>query len=410
MRRLLFVSVIAFCLSLVPTSASAQATAFCRPGEVPAFTFGFAALKIQLGPAMGDPVECAHPNDSNGDVLQNTTTGLSFWRKSTNTPTFTDGYRHWGLTPSGMVAWVGSDIDPPGTAVAAQPASAPQSAPQSSAATYLPAPHELPAGFVEKLDARQSRGPEGNLASYELRQYFRNTAQTGLLVGVGLGTIPSAAHNGFIALGKSFTDKGFTSQPLSLDGTDEILALFLVGPQVDQYMTIFRVGTAVGVVGWIDGHDAITPYEAGRQMGTVAGPMIRKMQGGTGSPPSAAPRPQVSAPSAPPQPAAPAQPQTAPPTNPTPPTPSTPPAAPPSASQDTCGAPANPWGYNLCGRGKVVSSAPANFCSVFTCIPSFWNQTNGNVVRCSDGLFSHSGGVRGACSSHGGVGRPVYGP
>jgi hypothetical protein len=77
---------------------------------------------------MVDPVECAHPNDANGDVLHQTTTGLSFWRKSTNTPTFTDGYRHRGLTPSGLVSWVGSAIDPPVTSVAAVPQSSPESA------------------------------------------------------------------------------------------------------------------------------------------------------------------------------------------------------------------------------------------------------------------------------------------
>jgi len=101
-----------------PSPALAQAAPFCRPGESPQFTFGFAALKGQIGAAMGEPTECAHPNDANGDVLQNTTTGLSFWRKSTNTPTFTDGFRHWGLTPSGLVAWEGSSIDPPGAAMA----------------------------------------------------------------------------------------------------------------------------------------------------------------------------------------------------------------------------------------------------------------------------------------------------
>src|SRR5690349_11276756 len=74
-----------------PGSASAQGASFCKPGEVPAFTFGFAALKSQLGPTMGAPAECAHPNSANGDALQQTTTGLSFWRKSTNTPTFTNG-------------------------------------------------------------------------------------------------------------------------------------------------------------------------------------------------------------------------------------------------------------------------------------------------------------------------------
>jgi hypothetical protein len=94
---------------------------------VPAFTFGFAALKAQLGPIMGAPVECAHPNSANGDVLQQTTTGLSFWRKSTNTPTFTNGYEHWGLTPGGLVSWTGDSIDLPVTFVAATPQGSPES-------------------------------------------------------------------------------------------------------------------------------------------------------------------------------------------------------------------------------------------------------------------------------------------
>ncbi len=77
---------------------------------------------------------------------------------------------------------------------------------------------------------------------------------------------------------------------------------------------------------------------------------------------------------------------------------------PPSLS---CGASSNPWGYNFCGRGGVVGTPPANLCAYFSCIPSFWNQTNGYVAQCADGLLSHSGGVRGACSGHSGVLRPL---
>src|SRR4051794_24257211 len=78
-----------------------QESAFCAPGQVPAFQFGFAALKAQVGEAMGDPTECEHTNAENGDSLQATSTGLSFYRKSTNTPTFTNGFEHWGLTSAG---------------------------------------------------------------------------------------------------------------------------------------------------------------------------------------------------------------------------------------------------------------------------------------------------------------------
>jgi hypothetical protein len=86
----------------------------CAIGSVPGFTFGFATLKARLGDAMGEPVTCefADPNGT-GDVHQQTTKGLAFWRKGTNTPTFTNGSQHWGYTPAGWVEWNGTSIDPP---------------------------------------------------------------------------------------------------------------------------------------------------------------------------------------------------------------------------------------------------------------------------------------------------------
>jgi hypothetical protein len=84
-------------------------------------------------------------------------------------------------------------------------------------------------------------------------------------------------------------------------------------------------------------------------------------------------------------------------------------AAPTAAPANTCGAPTNPWGYNFCG-GNLIQSPPSNFCDYFNCIPSFWKSTKGYVDQCSDGMFSHSGGRSGACSSHGGESRPLYGP
>jgi hypothetical protein len=72
-----------------------------------------------------------------------------------------------------------------------------------------------------------------------------------------------------------------------------------------------------------------------------------------------------------------------------------------------CGAPANPWNYNFCGGGYIYA-VPASFCDYFTCIPSFWESTNGYAEQCVDGDFSHSGGRSGACSYHGGERRPLY--
>jgi hypothetical protein len=220
------VAVTALCLLLAQLTVSVQAQETgrtCQPGQPTQFVFGFAALKSQLGDVMGEPASCeyADPNGS-GDTLQDTTTGLAFWRKSTNTATFTNGGTHWALTGSGFVSWIGSSIDPPSGAATAQTADA----------------------------------------------------------------------------------------------------------------------TAVS--------DA-TPAPAVEQ-------------------------PQVSQPPA-----------------------------------DLCGATSNPWNFTYCG-GQRITSPPSNLCTVFACIPSFWNQTRGYVMQCSDGLLSHSGGIRGSCSGHGGNSRPLYSP
>jgi hypothetical protein len=49
------------------------------------------------------------------------------------------------------------------------------------------------------------------------------------------------------------------------------------------------------------------------------------------------------------------------------------------------------------------SSSQADFCSTHDCIPNFDNG-NGSIVQCADGSWSHSGGIQGACSDHGGEG------
>jgi hypothetical protein len=73
----------------------------------------------------------------------------------------------------------------------------------------------------------------------------------------------------------------------------------------------------------------------------------------------------------------------------------------------TCGAPANPWGYNFCGRGSYIYNPAADVCSDFSCIANFTNGS-GYMIECTDGRYSMSGGRRGACSYHGGEARPVY--
>jgi hypothetical protein len=79
-------------------------------------------------------------------------------------------------------------------------------------------------------------------------------------------------------------------------------------------------------------------------------------------------------------------------------------------SPHVCGSPLNPWCFSVAGGGSVIFNPPFDLCSWIDCIPSFWDSTNGYVIQCSDGEFSHSGGVSGSCSSHGGNWRPLYRP
>jgi hypothetical protein len=115
MPRSLVAGVMVATLVLAPTqTVFAQSAQGCQGGQTPQFTFGFADLKAQLGETMGDPLTCAFTDPTgSGDIEQRTTTGLAFWRRSTNTPTFTDGFNHWAETPDGWVNWTGASVDPP---------------------------------------------------------------------------------------------------------------------------------------------------------------------------------------------------------------------------------------------------------------------------------------------------------
>lgn len=143
----------------------ANAAPYCSPGEAPQFRFGFAYLKSLLGNVMGEPLECEHYNAQNGDSLQQTTTGLAFYRKATNTPTFTDGWNHWAWSPGafpgnyGLVHWTGQAIDPPGVIV---PAATPWPRPTPSAtATPIALPSPTPVQTPELVaDAFMTTGSE----------------------------------------------------------------------------------------------------------------------------------------------------------------------------------------------------------------------------------------------------------
>jgi hypothetical protein len=113
-RWLICATLLAVFVVALASVARADADDHCAAGQTPMFHAGFAALSDRLGATMGAPTTCEYPDPGGtGDVEQNTTTGLAFWRKSTNTPTFTNGFDHWALTPAGITRWTGADVDPP---------------------------------------------------------------------------------------------------------------------------------------------------------------------------------------------------------------------------------------------------------------------------------------------------------
>src|SRR5262249_20411269 len=84
-------------------------------------------------------------------------------------------------------------------------------------------------------------------------------------------------------------------------------------------------------------------------------------------------------------------------------------AAPQSAAARDVALASNPCGDNF-NHGRLIYHPAAGICHYFACIKGFWNQTNGYVMQCRDGPFSHSGGRRGSCSSHGGNRRALRAP
>jgi DNA-binding helix-hairpin-helix protein with protein kinase domain len=82
---------------------------YCPADQVPQWDRAFVPLKQVLGDTMGEPVECVHPNPDNGDALQRTTSGLAVFDQRRGEPVFTDGWRHWALSPQGPVYWEGTD-------------------------------------------------------------------------------------------------------------------------------------------------------------------------------------------------------------------------------------------------------------------------------------------------------------
>jgi hypothetical protein len=127
-----------------PEAGPAPAVETCPPGAAPLFVLGFASLKERLGDRMGTPLSCERPGPE-GDALQQTTTGMARYRKSTNIPSFTSGDEHWALTERGLTHWKGRALDPPDDAEVIDHAElADRSAPTDAPA---PAAHASPTPY-----------------------------------------------------------------------------------------------------------------------------------------------------------------------------------------------------------------------------------------------------------------------
>ncbi len=121
---------------------------------------------------------CAHREGAT--ELQDTSTGLAFWRKATNTTTFTNGSRHWASTADGVVSWSGAGLDPPGITAALSP----PTRVASDAIPPLPAPEialQSPnwAGYVA---VRRSFAGVG--ASWNIPPLVGGAGQAGVWVGI----------------------------------------------------------------------------------------------------------------------------------------------------------------------------------------------------------------------------------
>jgi hypothetical protein len=94
-------------------STAVQSAPYCNPGQSLEFEPRLIELKQRLGNTMGSPVECAHTAAAVSDTVQQTSSGLAEYNQLTSTASFTDGWRHWAVTPRGFLQWEGTQSEPP---------------------------------------------------------------------------------------------------------------------------------------------------------------------------------------------------------------------------------------------------------------------------------------------------------
>jgi peptidoglycan/xylan/chitin deacetylase (PgdA/CDA1 family) len=102
--------VLAGLVTLVPAlgALSPPAYANCTAEFGP----GLANLRMAVGDAMGQPIDCETSIDAAGDTIQHTSTGTAWFVSAQSGAIFTDGYHRWEQDDRGLLYWSSPDAIP----------------------------------------------------------------------------------------------------------------------------------------------------------------------------------------------------------------------------------------------------------------------------------------------------------
>ena len=143
-RRALGVRGLLIVLLLVLALPSpARGQAFCDEGQALAPGMAYLALQPLLEDMIGEPIECEHAAD-NGDLLQQTTSGLAFMQAETQAPNFSNGSEHWALVDGDLTYRAETLAEAPAAPVALPPPEQPPPPPPPPPAVAAPAVTLLP--------------------------------------------------------------------------------------------------------------------------------------------------------------------------------------------------------------------------------------------------------------------------
>lgn len=263
-------------VAFISPAPHAYGVASAQPGCT--FTLGFKALRDLIPGIVGNCLENERFNVANGNAEQRTMGGLLVWRKADNWTAFTDGSSTWINGPYGLVSRQNSGPLFPWEAGAGSTGEAPARLPAQSSRLapdyYLPEPWELPTGLVNRPVPNERRSRPG--VETHLKQYFRNAAQTGLVVGASVCDSVDRAQIAYRETIADFRGLGYGFQPFQAG--DEATGGYRNDGRTESVALFFRVGAIYGRVIWIESPGTISQYEAGRQVGMIAAPMLRKMQ------------------------------------------------------------------------------------------------------------------------------------